>query len=84
MKPQRKIRIVYADMWISAYAEKTHVKNQPGTMKDHENQPESIKNQPGTMKNHPETMKIHDSRYNSINAFDDSSIILLSSNEHFG
>ena len=36
------------------------MKNQPGTMKNHENRPGTIKNQPGTMKNHenlPGTIK---------------------------
>ena len=28
------------------------MKNQPGTMKKHENLPRTMKNQPGTMKNH--------------------------------
>ena len=28
------------------------MKNQPGTMKNHENRPGTMKNQPGTMKNH--------------------------------
>ena len=28
------------------------MKNQPGTMKNHENRPVTMKNQPGTMKNH--------------------------------
>ena len=28
------------------------MKNQPGAMKNHENQPGAMKNQPGTMKNH--------------------------------
>ena len=33
------------------------MKNQPGTMKNHENPPGTMKNQPGTMKNQPGTMK---------------------------
>ena len=36
------------------------MKNQPGTKKNHENQPGTMKNQPGTMNNHenqPGTMK---------------------------
>ena len=36
------------------------MKNQPRTLKNHENPPETMKNQPGTMKNHenqPGTMK---------------------------
>ena len=28
------------------------MKNQPGTMENHENPPGTMKNQPGTMKNH--------------------------------
>ena len=38
------------------------MKNQAGTMNNHENRPETMKNQPGTMKNYenrPETMKNH-------------------------
>ena len=44
------------------FGEKT-MKNQPGTMKTHENQPGTTKNQPGTMKNHenqPGIMKKHE------------------------
>ena len=29
MKPHRKIHIVYADMWISAHAEKLHICGKP-------------------------------------------------------
>ena len=39
------------------------MKNQPETMKNHENQTGTMKNQPGTMKNHenqPRTMKNHE------------------------
>ena len=41
------------------------MKNQPETMKNHENRPGTMKNQPETMKNHenqPGTMKNHENR----------------------
>ena len=39
------------------------MKNQPKTLKNHENRPGTMKNQPGTMKNYenrPGTMKNHE------------------------
>ena len=37
------------------------MKNQPGTMKNHENRPGTMKKQPKTMKNQTGTMKIQPS-----------------------
>ena len=51
---------------------KNHENLEPGTMKNHENRPRTMKNQPGTMKNHENqsgtmknqtgTMKNHENR----------------------
>ena len=62
MKLHRKIRILWGYVDIRMCVKKLNVKNQPGTMKDHENRPETINNQPGTMKNQTETMKNHENR----------------------
>ena len=34
------------------------MKNQPGTMKNHENRPGTMKNQPGTMKTHENRLEV--------------------------
>ena len=48
------------------------MKNQPGTMKNHENRPRTMKNQPGTMKNHenqPGTIKNQQQFFHGILTF---------------